>query len=144
MKNPAKQIKIFTVLLIIIEFFHGLSGLAGGYGLIADPSAASLGMELSWLESTPFNTYLIPGIVLLAFNGFGNTIAAILSLRKNKYMNEMAIFFGVGMMIWVASQVLWIGYKNFLQPLYFTTGLVQALLGLIIWKKMRGKVKLSS
>lgn len=135
MKNPAKQIKIFTVLLIIIEFFNGLSGLAGGYGLIADPSAASLGMELSWLESTPFNTYLIPGIVLLAFNGLGNIIAAILSLRKNKYMNEVAVLFGFGMMIWIVSQVLWIGYKNFLQPLYFTTGLMQASLGLFIWKK---------
>lgn len=140
MKNPAKQIKIFTVLLIIIEFFNGLSGLAGGFGLISDPTAASLGMELSWLEGTPFNTYLIPGIVLLAFNGLGNIIAAILSLRKNKYMNKVAIFFGFGMMIWIASQVLWIGYKSFLQPLYFSTGLVQAILGLIIWKKMRAKV----
>lgn len=139
MKNPAKQIKIFTVLLIIIEFFHGLSGLAGGYGLIADPSAASLGMELSWLEGTPFNNYLIPGIVLLVFNGLGNTIAAILSLRKNKYLNGVAVFFGFGMMIWIASQVLWIGYKDFLQPLYFTTGLVQVLLGLILWNKMRAK-----
>ncbi len=140
MKNSAKQIKIFTVLLIIIEFFNGLSGLAGGYGLIADPSAASLGMELSWLEGTPFNDYLIPGIVLLTFNGLGNTIAAILSLRKNKYMNEVAVFFGFGMMIWIASQVLWIGHKSFLQPLYFTTGLAQALLGLIMWKKMSDKV----
>ncbi len=141
MDNKAKHIKTFTILLIITEFFNGLSGLAGGYGLIADPSAASLGMELSWLEGTPFNTYLIPGIILIAFNGLGNTIAAILSLRKNKYMNGVAIFFGFGMMIWVASQVLWIGYKNFLQHLYFTTGLVQALLGLIIWNKMRAKIK---
>jgi hypothetical protein len=140
MKNSAKQIKIFTVLLIIIEFFNGLSGLAGGYGLIADPSAATLGMELSWLEGTPFNDYLIPGIVLLTFNGLGNTIAAILSLRKNKYMNGVAVFFGFGMMIWIASQVLWIGHKSFLQPLYFTTGLAQALLGLIMWKKMSDKV----
>ncbi|MBN1181129.1 MAG: hypothetical protein JXB49_02505 [Bacteroidales bacterium] len=141
MKNSAKQIKIFTILLIIVEFFNGLSGLAGGYGLIADPSAASLGMEISWLEGTPFKNYLLPGIVLFTFNGLGNTIAAILSLMKNKYMNELAGFFGIGMMIWVASQVLWIGYKNFLQPLYFSTGLVQALLGIIIWNKMRSKVK---
>ncbi|MBN1639176.1 MAG: hypothetical protein JW866_09425 [Ignavibacteriales bacterium] len=144
MKNPAKQIKIFTVILIIIEFFNGLSGLAGGYGLIADPSAANLGMELSWLEGTPFNTYLVPGIVLLAFNGLGNIIAAILSLKKSKYMNEVAVFFGFGMIIWIVSQVLWIGYKNFLQPLYFSTGLVQGILGLFIRNKMRVMVKRSS
>lgn len=140
MKNPAKHIKVYTILLIVIEFFNGFSGLAGGFGLISDPTAASLGMELSWLEGTPFNTYLIPGIVLLAFNGLGNIFAAILSLRTNKYMNEVAIFFGIGMMIWIVSQVLWIGYKSFLQPLYFSTGLVQAILGLVIWKKMRAKV----
>ncbi|MGC9342287.1 MAG: hypothetical protein ACP5E3_06280 [Bacteroidales bacterium] len=129
-----KNTKFFIILLIIIEFFNGLSGLAGGFGLISDPTAASLGMELSWLEGTPFRNFLIPGIVLFVINGIGNSVAAILSIRKTRYFEMTGIVLGVVMMTWIISQVAFIGYKNFLQPLYFSTGLIQTLLGIIIYK----------
>ena len=132
MKNLTKKLKAIFISLIIIEFFNGLSGLAGGYGLISDPTAASLGMEQAWLEGTPFNNYFIPGIILFVFNGLGNTVAAVLSIRKHRYYPVFALFFGAGMMIWIISQVAFIGYKNFLQPLYFSTGLIQTLLGIIL------------
>ncbi len=132
MKNLSKKLKAIFISLIIIEFFNGLSGLAGGYGLISDPTAASLGMEQAWLEGTPFNNYFIPGIILFVFNGAGNTVAAVLSIRKHRYYPVVALFFGAGMMIWIISQVAFIGYKNFLQPLYFTTGLIQTALGIIL------------
>jgi hypothetical protein len=129
-----KNTKFFIVLLIIFEFFNGLSGLAGGFGLISDPTAASLGMELNWLEGTPFRNFLIPGIVLFVINGIGNSIAAILSIRKTRYFEMTGIVLGVVMMTWIISQVAFIGYKNFLQPLYFSTGLIQTLVGIIIYK----------
>ncbi len=132
MKNLTKKLKVFFISLIVIEFFNGLSGLAGGFGLIGDPSAASLGMEQAWLQGTPFNNFLIPGIILFVFNGLGNTLAAVLSIRKHPYYPHVAMFFGIGMMIWIVSQVAFIGYKNFLQPLYFSTGLVQTLLGIVL------------
>lgn len=132
-----KNTKFFIVLLIIVEFFNGLSGLAGGFGLISDPTAASLGMELSWLEGTPFRNFLIPGIILFLINGIGNTAAAILSIRKTRCFEITGIVLGVVMMIWIISQVAFIGYKNFLQPLYFSTGLIQTLLGTIIFKLNR-------
>lgn len=132
MKNLTKKLKVFFISLIVIEFFNGLSGLAGGFGLISDPSAASLGMEQAWLEGTPFNNFLIPGIILFVFNGMGNILAAFLSIRKHSYFPFAAVFFGTGMMIWIVSQVAFIGYKNFLQPLYFSTGLIQTLLGTVI------------
>ena len=134
MKNEktAKRILLF---LIIVEFFNGLSGVAGGIGLIADPTAAALGMELEWLQGTPFNNYLIPGIVLFTFNGLGNLTAAFLSIFKNRYRAYIALFFGVVMLTWIISQVAWIGYKSFLQPLYFSTGLIQAVLGALLLKQ---------
>ena len=133
MKN-AKTAKRILLFLIIVEFFNGLSGVAGGTGLIADPTAAALGMELEWLHGTPFNNYLIPGIVLLVFNGLGNLTGAVLSIRKNRYYAHIALFFGLVMLVWIISQVAWIGYKSFLQPLYFSTGLLQAILGALLLK----------
>ena len=94
MKNLTQKLKGIFISLIIIEFFNGLSGLAGGFGLISDPSAASLGMDLAWLDGTPFNNYLIPGIILFVFNGVGNILAAVLSIRKYRSFHAIAIFFG--------------------------------------------------
>jgi CDP-diglyceride synthetase len=131
----AKTAKRILLFLIIVEFFNGLSGVAGGTGLIADPTAAALGMKLEWLQGTPFNNYLIPGIVLFTFNGLGNLTAAFLSIFKNRYRAHIALFFGVVMLIWIISQVAWIGYKSFLQPLYFSTGLIQAVLGALLLKQ---------
>lgn len=132
MKNLTKKLKVIFISLIIIEFFNGLSGLAGGFGLIMDPSAESLGMDLAWLDGTPFKSFIIPGIILFVFNGMGNILAAVLSLRKQTYFPAVAISFGAIMMIWIISQVSFIGYKSFLQPLYFSTGLIQTLLGILI------------
>ena len=100
-----KNLKSIFIILVIVEFFNGISGLGGGIGLISDPTAASLGMELGWLEKTPFSNYLIPGIVLFIVNGIGNTVAAVLSLRKHPLMAEIAVIFGVAMMIWIISQM---------------------------------------
>lgn len=126
------RVKITIILLIIIEFFNGLSALAGGLGILNDPTGQTLGMELSWLEDSPFKNFLIPGIILFVFHGIGNTFAAVYSLKKRKYMNEIAILFGIGMMIWIIVQVSIIGYGSLLQPLYFSTGLFQVILGFII------------
>lgn len=139
MKNYTKKLKMIFISLIIIEFFNGLSGLAGGFGLIMDPTAESLGMELAWLDGTPFKSFLIPGIILFVFNGLGNILAAVLSLRKHSHFPAVALSFGAVMMIWIISQVSFIGYKSFLQPLYFSTGLIQTAMGILIILNKKSK-----
>jgi hypothetical protein len=48
--------------------FLGLSGFAGGLPMIADPQNP-LGMSRSILQYSPFHTFLIPGMLLLASSG---------------------------------------------------------------------------
>lgn len=47
----------------------------------------------------------------------------------------IATAFGAIMMTWIVAQVSWIGYKSFLQPLYFSTGLLQFAAGFIWIRK---------
>lgn len=131
MKTSKKNIKSILILTAIMQAFNGLSGIVGGFGLLGDPSGAALNMQLEWLASTPFSDFLIPGIVLFSINGLGNLAGFILSLRRHSKAGELAAFLGLIMMVWIISQVAWIGYKNFLQPLYFGTGLLQMMLGLV-------------
>lgn len=133
--DTGKKKRKIIVLLAVIQIFNGLSGIAGGFGLLSDTSGAAVGLELTWLQQTPFSNYLIPGLVLLIVNGFGNVSGFILTIRKHRKFDLIAVFFGLIMMVWIISQAYWIGYKSLLQPVYFGTGLMQFMLGLMINKK---------
>lgn len=140
MKANTTTQKMKTAVLItgILQAFNGLSGLAGGFGLIANPDGEALVMSTEWLQSTPFTNFLIPGIVLFTFNGLGNVAGFFATLRKNEKASWIAAVFGAIMMIWIIAQVGWIGYKSFLQPLYFSTGLLQFISG-IVWIKKQNR-----
>lgn len=125
---------VFNLILGILQTFNGLSGLLGGIMLINDPTGNSLNMRMEWLKETPFQNFLIPGIVLFLVVGIGNTVGIWLTFRKKNKRSQFGLVFGLILMFWIISQVLWIGYKDFLQPLYFTTGLLQAITGFYLTK----------
>ena len=136
-KSKTQNLKILILLTAIFQAFNGLSGLTGGFGLITNPDGEALAMSTDWLQSTPFANFLIPGIVLFTFNGLGNIAGFIATLRKHKMASLVAAAFGAIMMTWIVAQVSWIGYKSFLQPLYFTTGLLQFTAGFMWIKKQK-------
>jgi hypothetical protein len=135
--STKKSIVYAVVALLVFQAFNGLSGLLGGFMLIKDPTGVSLHMKMEWLQGTPFSTFLIPGIILFLLNGIGNVIGFWISFKKKANAGSIGAVFGAIMMIWITTQVILIGYKDFLQPLYFSTGLFQMILGLI----SRGKIK---
>ena len=137
--NNAKPKKILwsRLSLITLQVFNGLSALAGGYGLIGDPSGEALQMDSSLLTSSPFENFLIPGIVLFVVNGLGNAVGAMLSILKTKHAPSVALLFGLILMAWIISQVFWIGYTSFLQFLYFSTGAMQFIAALIFIREFK-------
>lgn len=128
------KIKFLFVGLLVFQSFNGLSGLLGGFMLTNDPTGSSLTMKQEWLLNTPFDNFLIPGIILLIVNGFGNVLGFIISIMKYRNYSIVGSLFGIIMMIWITTQVILIGYKDFLQPLYFSTGLLQAIFGYFNYK----------
>src|SRR6056297_1764673 len=114
-----KNLKRTRVLVVIFQLFNGLSALAGGFGLMSDTTGQALGMEIEMLQGTPFPSFLIPGIVLFTVNGLGNIAGFFATTRKHSRSGEIAALFGAIMMIWIISQIAWVGYQSFLQPLYF-------------------------
>jgi len=137
MDKNFKSLRIFLLLTMVFQAFNGISAILGGIGLMGDPSGKALVMDTTWLENTPFTDFLIPGIVLFIVNGLGNLTGFILSIKKYRYAGHIAAVFGLIMIIWIFSQVLWIGYRSFLQPLYFTTGLVQMICGWYMMRSMK-------
>lgn len=132
--STKKSISYAVIALLVFQAFNGLSGLLGGFMLIKDPSGASLHMKMEWLQDTPFSTFLIPGIILFLLNGIGNVIGFWISIKRKTNAGLFGAMFGAIMMIWITTQVIMIGYKDFLQPLYFSTGMLQLIFGLVYHK----------
>lgn len=134
MTKKINKIQWVAVGLAIIQGFNGLSAVIGGFELMNDPSGMNIGMELDWLQTTPFANYLIPGIVLFSLNGLGNFAGLWFTVKRKAIAAKIGVVFGAIMVIWILLQVFWIGYKSFLQPLYFGSGLIQLFFGLYLMK----------
>lgn len=126
-----------NILLGSLEAINGLSALLGGYILITDPTGQSLGLNREWLQNTPFPDYLIPGIVLFLLIGMTNVWGMWLTFNRKEKRAAFGSVFGLLLMGWIIAQVIWIGYKDFLQPLYFTTGLLQTFAGLALASQLK-------
>src|SRR6056297_1302168 len=94
-----KSIRRSKPTFIALQVFNGLSALAGGYGLMNDPTGKALQMDRSILANSPFDDFLVPGLVLFIINGIGNATGAVLSMKKFKYAASVAALFGLIIMI---------------------------------------------
>lgn len=126
--------KGLRIMLLIIHVVIGIGALGGGYACLADPiNPAGASVEL--LKGSPFETFLIPGIVLFGLFGVGNCISSILLAKRFTYHGYIATMLGGAMIVWIIVQVLVIQSIVFLHILFFSIGAIQALIGLILlWK----------
>lgn len=73
--------KIRNIFLIILGFL-ALRAIGGGIVLIISPSGELIGIPLSEFKNIPFNSYLIPGIILLSVLGIIPSLLIIALLKK--------------------------------------------------------------
>jgi hypothetical protein len=120
-------------LLAGLLLFQGLSGLAGGIGLIGDPTGEAIGLPETWLEGSPFRDYLIPGVVLFLVLGVVPVIVAWAVWVGRERSWVAALMVGAGLMVWIAVQILVVGYQASppLQAFYGSLGLVLVVLSMV-------------
>jgi len=98
-------------LLLLAVLAQGISGVAGGYGLVADPSGTAVGLPLDWLESTPFSDYLLPGAILFSVLGVFPLIVAWGLWRRRRWGWYGALMVGAALAVWIIVEIMMIGYK---------------------------------
>jgi hypothetical protein len=121
-------------LAIVLLFFNGISALFGGGSMIYDPSGQDLQMPIELLDTSPFDNFLIPGIILFSFNGLLNLIVGVLGIRKNHLFPNLTLLCGLLLTAWLTIQIILI--KEFYAPLHITYYLVGIAL-IILGLKMR-------
>jgi hypothetical protein len=127
-----KTIRTTSIILLII---NGISGLAGGYGLIADPTGQGVKMSTTLLTGSPFNNFLIPGIVLFTFIGLSSLIVAYYISANSKHYPALLIYQGITVWAWLSVQIIVIKTLDPLQLVYGLIGLILVLCGAMTRKK---------
>jgi peptidoglycan/LPS O-acetylase OafA/YrhL len=90
---------------------QGISGVAGGYALMADPSGALIGLPLVWLEPTPFSDYFVPGTILLTVLGVCPLVVGWGLCRRRSWAWCGSLLVGASLAIWILVEIIMIGYQ---------------------------------
>lgn len=117
-------------LLVAALAFQGVSGVAGGFGLIADPSGQAVGLPIGWLVRSPFPDYLVPGLVLFLLLGVVplGVAWAVWTRRRRAWLGALLV--GVALVTWILVQILIVGYQPTppLQAIYGALGVALIVL----------------
>jgi len=117
--------------LFALHAFVGIGAVAGGLGAVTNPRNP-MGVPVELLRNSPFEDYLIPGIILLTVLGFGNILSAYTLYRRCLYQGYISSIFSWALVFWIVVQCIMLDTIAFLHVLYFIIGLVQAALSAVI------------
>ena len=116
------------ITLGILGLFVGISAVLSGLAMIIAPDGSLLGMEVAMLGHSPFDSYLVPGLILAVVVG-GTALAAGIGharRRGSAYMTSLVA--GALLAGWVLVQVLLVRDLHWLQGVYLVVGLGQVML----------------
>ena len=121
--------------LIVLIIFNGVSAAGGAIAMLF---IDGLGMPASFLDRSPFSSFIIPALILLVAIGGTHALTAVLLLRRRGSSLLWAAVAGFAMIIWILVETVVIHGFSWLQGIYFTTGvaelaLVLAALGIVPW-----------
>ena len=128
----AMNIKNTRSILLILLGFLGLGAIGGGSALIISPSGELLGMPLSMLEESPFNSFFVPGIILFSVLGLIPLWLIIALLKKPEsklaeninFFKDMhwawtySIYIAFVLIFWIQIQMVFISSVYWLHTFY--------------------------
>lgn len=105
--------------------FLALNAIGGGlYGLLG-----ARGVPRAWLAHSPFSSYFLPSLILLAVVGGIQLAASVAVLACARQARALSGLAGGVLLGWIAAQLLIIGPVSWLQPAVAVAGLAVLLLG---------------
>ncbi|MET3368378.1 UNVERIFIED_CONTAM: hypothetical protein ABIE34_001618 [Jeotgalibacillus campisalis] len=130
---------MIRVMLLIVQGLVAITSMAGGLVMAVgswpgvDKGALPPGLQLpvEYLDGSPFNTYLVPGLLLGIIVGGLHSLAFILLLRRSEVATLVAAAAGYSILVWIFVQMVLIPFSA-LQAVYFGAGLAEVGLLLLL------------
>ena len=108
-KGPRSAVRILLgVLLGVVALNAG----AGGYYALSGAE----NVPVEWLDSSPFSSYTVPGLILLVLVGGSAAVGAVAVFAQARTARLAALAAGLVLLVWILVQVSIIGYVSWLQP----------------------------
>lgn len=102
--STARRRPLLVSLLAALIAFQGISGIAGGVGLVLDPSGRAIGLDPRWLDGSPFPDYLVPGAILMIVLGIVPLVVAIGVLRRREWAWLASLLVGIALIVWIVVE----------------------------------------
>ena len=126
------QIKKTRNIFLIVLGFLALGAIGGGIVLIISPTGELIGIPLSEFKNIPFNSYLIPGIILLSIFGLIPLLLIMALLKKPEsklaeninFFNDMhwawtySIYIAFVLIFWIQIQMVFLSTVYWLHTFY--------------------------
>jgi hypothetical protein len=124
--------KLVSILEGVLQTAVALSALPSGALMMIFPDGKAFRMPLSMLKGSPFSNFFLPGLILFTVIGLGHAAAAVMSFRRRLRHGPAGAVMGIGLIIWIFIQVSMIGGGHWLQYLYFSLGVAEVSLAVLI------------
>jgi hypothetical protein len=138
--RPTISLWLLFVLLVLL----GVGAAFGGFLLVIDPTGVRMQWSIALLEHSPFQNFLIPGLILGIVFGIGSFVALLalwfrpdwsLGTALTRFTGEhwswsLAFALGLGQVIWIIAEVLMVRVPSWLQPACAALGVLIMLLTL--------------
>ncbi len=114
--------------LIVLELFMGVMAIICGTLLVVGLAEDVLGMHTDLLDGTPFDSFVIPGVILAVAVGGSELLAAFGLWRHEAWGMTVSFASGVLLMGWIVGEVILLGWiaPRGLQPFCFAYGAIVA------------------
>jgi menaquinone-dependent protoporphyrinogen oxidase len=111
-------------LLAALCFFVGVTAIGGGATLALRPDGSLMEAPMSMLRHSPFESFLVPGLLLLLVIGIGSLVAGALIARQHHYAPHAAFFAGSALLVWIVTEMIMLRSHHWLQVGYLTAAIV--------------------
>lgn len=120
----------YVWLAVILEIFTAIGAVPVGIMFLIDPTGQLVQVPRGWIEATVFGTYVVPGLYLLLVNGLGMLVLAALTARRHWLAPWLTGTLGVGMIIWIAVEIVLLPETMFLTWIFLAVGLILGVVAL--------------
>jgi len=117
---------------MLLLLFNGIGAIYGGWNLMMHPDGSSIQLSPGWLEHTPFDNYLIPGIILFVVNGWFSLVAFSAVIMNLKNHAWLVIAQGAILLGWIVIQMLLIQTVYFLHLVLGAAGIALLIVGRLL------------
>jgi hypothetical protein len=127
-------LKILAAILLLL---NAAGAFYGGLNFMLHPDGSSLRITVEWLRYSPFDNYLIPGIILFVVNGLGSLVALAALLIRMRHYESFVVVEGILLSGWIVVQVLMLRSVQSLHVMYFMFGAVIFACGVALLRQTR-------